>query len=372
MLTIGRRLRLLTLSAAAAVTAAGCSGTLSPENPDDIGSWMDVYDVPGATVAVINDFEVDYVEAHGVKSRDTGDPVTGTTLFQAASLSKGVSAVGVMSLVQAGSLSLDVYVNEYLTSWELPYNSLQDAEQVTLRRLLSHTAGTTVPGFRGYRYSEPMPGLIEVLDGSPPANSDPVVVAVLPGTRFQYSGGGYEVMEQAVRDVTGARYPDFLRQRVLLPIGMVHSTYEQPLPASLRDMAASGYYANGIAVPGGHHIYPEIAAAGLWTTAEDLARFLIELQLSLRGESNRVLTRENTEILLTEVVRDYALGFDLWTIKGQPYFGHSGANDGFRSRMVAHRAGGWGVVVLTNSDNGDKLASAVIQLIGEREGWPGF
>jgi CubicO group peptidase (beta-lactamase class C family) len=179
-------------------------------------------------------------------------------------------------------------------------------------------------------------------------------------------------MQQAVEDVTGASFPEFVRERVLLPAGMTRSTYEQPLPVPLRDSLPSGYYADGTPVPGGHHIYPEIAAGGLWTTPSDLARFLIELQLSLRGESNRILSRENAELALTEVKRDYGLGFDLWVHRGQPYFGHGGANDGFRGRMVAHRTAGYGVVILTNSDNGLELARAIVQLIGEREGWPGY
>ena len=353
--------------------ASGCSSALSPEDPSDIGSWMELYEVPGVSVAVIKDFELDYVEVHGVKSKVTREPVTVQTLFQAASLSKSVSAAGVMSLVQEGVVSLDTDINDYLISWQVPDNELQDSEKVTLRRLLSHTAGTTVSGFRGYRYTESVPSLIRILNGEPPANSAPIVVDRVPGSQFQYSGGGYVVMQQAVQDVTGASFPDFIRGRVLQPIGMDNSTYEQPLPASLRDSAASGYYANGVAVPGGHHIYPEIAAAGLWTTPTDLARFLMELQLSIRGESsNRVLSREKAEALLTEVKRDYALGFDLWTHRGQPYFGHSGANDGFRCRMVAHRTEGYGVVILTNSDNGLELSDAVVQLIGQRDGWPGY
>jgi len=357
---------------AAAVLTSGCNGTLSPENPDDIATWMALYDVPGATVAVINDFEIDYVELHGVMSRATGEEVTERTLFQAASISKGVSSTAVLTLMQDGIVSIDAPIGDYLVSWQLPYNELQDGKPVTLRRLMSHTAGTTVSGFRGYRYSEAVPTLVQILDGAPPANSAPIIVDLVPGSQFRYSGGGYEVLEQAVRDVTGMGYPDLIRQRVLLPIGMVSSTYEQPLPGFLLDRAASGYYADGVAVPGGHHIYMEMAAGGLWTTSDDVARFLIELQRSLQGETNRVLTPENTLLLLSEVKRNYALGFDLWLIHGQRYFGHSGANDGFRGRMLAHFTGGWGVVILTNSDNGNKLADAVVELIGEREGWPGF
>ena len=351
---------------------AGCSAALGPADATDIGSWMEFYDVPGVSVAVIKDFELDYLEVHGVKSRSTQEPVTEQTLFQAASLSKSVSSVGVMRLVQEGVVSLDADVNNYLTSWQVPDNALQSTEKVTLRRLLSHTAGTTVSGFRGYRYTESVPTLIQILNGEPPANSAAIVVDFVPGSDWRYSGGGYVVMDQAVRDVTGQTFPEFISERVLEPIGMGNSTYEQPLPQSLLDSAGSGYYASGIAVPGHHHIYPEIAAAGLWTTATDVARFLIELQLSLRGESNRVLSKENTELLLTKVENNYALGLALWSRRGQSYFGHSGANDGFRSTMVAHMTGGYGVVVMTNSDNGSDLYDAIVDLIGKREGWPGY
>lgn len=364
--------RVACIGTLASVVLAACSSTLSPEDPSDIASWMELYDVPGASVAVINDFELDYVEVHGVKSRATGEPVTDRTLFQAASMSKGVAAAGVVSLAQDGVVSLHAEVDDYLTSWELPYNSLQESEKVTLRRLLSHTAGTTVSGFRGYRYTEPVPTLIQILNGEPPANSPPIVVDFVPGSDWRYSGGGYLVMQQAVQDVTDRSFPEFMRARVLEPTGMESSTYEQPLPTPLLNTAASGYYADGTPVPRGHHIYAEIAAGGLWTTSADLARFLIELQLSLRGESNRVLSKENVELLLAEVRNNYALGFNLWTIRGQRYIGHSGANDGFRGRMIAHFTDGHGVVILTNSDNGNLLSDAVIDLIGKREGWTGF
>ena len=358
--------------ALAIVAVAACGSATGPTDPADIASLIEYYEVPGVSVAVIDEFQLDYVEVHGVKSVTTLEPVTEETLFQAASLSKGVSATAVMSLVQAGAVSLDTEINDYLVQWKLTHNSFQDSEQVTLRRLLSHTAGTTVGGFRGYRYYEPVPSLIQILNGYPPANSPPIVVDLVPGSQFRYSGGGYLVMQQAVQDVTGLAYADYIRQRVLEPMGMSSSTYEHPLPDSLQDSAASGYYADGVAVPGGHHIYPEVAAASLWTTSSDLARFLIELQLSFRGESNRVLSVENAELLVTEVKRDYGLGFDLWNHRGRPYFGHDGANDGFRCRMVASRSLGYGVVILTNSDRASEMFDALVTLIGEREGWPGY
>jgi CubicO group peptidase (beta-lactamase class C family) len=277
-----------------------------------------------------------------------------------------------MRLVQDGKVFLDADINTYLTSWQVPDNEFVSTEKVTLRRILSHSAGTTVHGFRGYRYSEPSPTLIQVLNGAPPANSAPIVVDFVPGSDQRYSGGGYVVMQQALMDIEGATFPEIMRETVLQPIGMANSTFEQPLPESRLSSASAGHHSNGGVVPGDHHVYPEMAAAGLWTTPTDLARFLIELQLSLRGESNQVLSRELVELMLTEVGGGFGLGFAVWSHGGERYFGHGGANEGFRCFMVAHRSRGFGVVVLTNSDDGADLADAVVELIGEREGWPGY
>ncbi len=358
------------------VLVAGLSGCgddgVGPVDTTDIGSLTELYGVPGVSVAVIRDFQIDYVEVHGVASRSTQEPVTASTLFQAASISKPVSAVAALRFVQEGKLALDTDINDYLTSWQVPENEFTASEKVTLRRLLSHTAGTTVHGFRGYRYTESVPTLIQVLNGAPPANSAPIVVDYTPGSDSRYSGGGYIVMQQALIDIEATTFPEIMSGTVLQPIGMTNSTFEQPLPELQLESASAGHYSNGQVVPGDHHVYPEMAAAGLWTTPRDLARFLIELQLSLQGQSNQVLDQELVELMLTEVSGGFGLGFAVWSNRGEPYFGHGGANEGYRCFMLAHRSLGFGVVVMTNSDNGSDLADAVIELIGEREGWPGY
>ena len=229
------------VAAASTILSSACRDSTGPSDRDDIGAWMDFYDVPGVSVAVIKDFALDYVEVHGVKSRDSGEPVSAHTLFQAASLTKGVSAMGVVSLAQDEVVSLDADVDDYLTSWQVPENAYQAVEKVTLRRLLSHTAGTTVHGFRGYRYTEAWPTLVQILNGEPPANSPPVVVERVPGSAFSYSGGGYEIADLVVRDVTGSTFAEFIGDRVLDPLGMSESTFEQPLPAAWLGLAASGY-----------------------------------------------------------------------------------------------------------------------------------
>src|SRR5262249_44860467 len=150
-----------------------------------------------------------------------------------------------------------------------PANQFTKEQKVTLRRIMSHSAGLTVHGFPGYAVGEPVPSLVEILDGKKPANTPPIVVDILPGSQFRYSGGGYTIMQLIMTDVTGQPFPDLMQQLVLRKAGMDHSTYEQPLPAPLSAKAASGYRADGKLVPGKYHTYPEMAAAGLWTTPTD-------------------------------------------------------------------------------------------------------
>lgn len=241
--------------------------------------------VPGASVAVINDGAIEWAKGYGVAETGASAPVTPRTLFQAASISKPVAALAALRLVERGLLSLDEDVNARLVSWKVPENELTTTEKVTLRRLLSHTAGLTVHGFGGYPADAAVPTVVELLDGEKPANSAAVRVDVVPGSAWRYSGGGYTVMQQLVVDVAGKPFPVLLDELVLGPLGMADSTYEQPLPEDRRGAAASGHRSDGGLLPGRYHTYPEMAAAGLWTTPSDLARFLIEIHKGLGWRS---------------------------------------------------------------------------------------
>lgn len=353
----------------------GCSNDspVNSESGNEVPSLMDQYNVRGVSLAIIRNYQVDEIQVYGVKNASTRELVTEQTLFQAASISKSVSAMGALSLVQDGSIELHNNINEYLTSWQVPENIYTSQEKVTLARLLSHTGGLTVHGFRGYRLNEEVPTLLELLDGSPPSNSNSIRVNVIPGTIQRYSGGGYCIMQQAVIDLTQETFPDFLSNTILEPLELSNSTFEQPLPDEMSGQAATGYYSNGLPVTGDYHTYPELAAAGLWTTPTDLAKFLIELQLSLQENSNLVLNQNMTELMITPVLDSgYGLGISRHNVNGEYYFGHGGANEGFRCMMLAHMTDGVGIVVMTNSDNGGALANDVIQLIGEQEEWPGY
>jgi CubicO group peptidase (beta-lactamase class C family) len=265
---------------------------------------MELYKIPALSMAVIENYKIVWAKAYGVTDVGTSKSVTTKTLFQAGSISKPVAAVGALSLVEKGQLALDESVNQKLKSWKVPENEFTKTEKVSLRRILSHTAGLTVHGFPGYDVDAPLPTLVQILNGEKPANTEPIRVDIVPGTQERYSGGGVTIEQQLVMDVTGKPFPEFMRANVLEKVGMTDSSYEQPLPHERASRTAAGSYADGKAVHGRWHIYPEMAAAGLWTTPTDLAKFAIEVALSKHGRANHVLSEAMTKTMLTPVMAE--------------------------------------------------------------------
>jgi CubicO group peptidase (beta-lactamase class C family) len=329
---------------------------------------MKTYNVPGLSVAVIEDFKIIWAKAYGTIGSDNKTPVNTKTLFQAGSISKPVAATGALVLVQQGQLSLDKNVNEILKSWKLPDNEFTKEQKVTLRRLMSHTAGTTVHGFPGYDIDEPVPVVVQVLNGEKPANTEPVRVEYVPGTKEQYSGGGITIEQLMMTDVTGKKFPALMQETVLGEIGMNDSSYEQPLPAARAALTANGTASDGTPIHGRWHVYPEMAAAGLWTTPTDLAKFGIEIAQSRNGKSNKVLTQKTVEEMLTPVMDEAGLGFfvDKNTL-GQ--FGHSGADEGFQAILRMNWQTGKGIAIMANSDNGIDVAILFLRSVAKEYGW---
>jgi len=333
---------------------------------------MKHYKVPGVSVAVIKDYKVEWAKGYGVKDSDTSEPVTTETLFQAGSISKSVNAMVALKKVEQGKISLDENINDKLTSWKLPDNEFTAKHKVTLANLLSHTGGLTVHGFPGYTPGEPLPTLPQVLDGASPANTPAVRVNLEPGTKYRYSGGGITIAQLAIMDIEKKPYPQIARETVLGPLGMTSSTYEQPLPAETRKKTASGYRPDGKAVDGKIHVYPEMAAAGLWTTPTDLAKFAIEVQLSLQGKSNKVLSQSTTSKMVTPFIEDFVgFGFFLQKRGSATYFGHDGADEGFRAQLLVNRDKGYGAAVMVNSDNG-QIIEEIFRSIAKEYGWDDF
>jgi CubicO group peptidase (beta-lactamase class C family) len=337
------------------------------DKTSNIEERMKFYGVPGVSIAVIKDNKIVWSKGYGIMDKETNEPVTTKTLFQAGSISKPVAAYGAMKAVESGKVNLTEDVNNYLTTWKIPDNEFTKEKKVTLEQLLSHTAGLTVHGFLGYSPDLQVPTLVQVLDGTPPANSPPIRVDKVPGGNFRYSGGGYTVMQQMMIDVYGKAYPEIEKELVLAPLHMDNSTYEQPLDPEKIKMAATGYLPNHEQTKGKRHTYPEMAAAGLWTTAEDLAKFLIDMQLAVKGESKN-LSQETAMRMLTAVDAGYALGFGVDDRRDFGYFGHGGWDEGFSSDMKAHRDKGYGVVVLTNS-NFPPFINEVIRSVARAYNW---
>ena len=331
---------------------------------------MTELNVPGVSVAVIHKGRIEWAHGFGV-TRTGGPPVTPDTLFQAASISKPVFALAVLHLVDEGKLQLDANVNDYLKSWKVPDNEFTTGKKVTLRGILSHSAGLNVHGFAGYASNAPLPTTIQILDGTPPANSPAVRVEAIPGSRYQYSGGGYVVAQQLLSDVTGVPLPKFMRDTVLMPLGMNRSTYEQPLPAARASEVAMPYEQGGKPVDGGPHSYPEMAPAGLWTTPTDLARYALGVQAALAGKSKRVISAATARAMLTPVLQTHGLGPLTGGSTARKFFTHNGGNSGYRCLLVAYEDGE-GAIVMTNSDGGGQLMGEVMRTIAHIYQWPDF
>lgn len=330
------------------------------------------YKVPGLSVAVINDGKIEWARGYGVVEKDGSQPITPATLFLAGSISKPVAALAALRLVEQGKLSLDEDVNLKLKTWRVPENEFTKEQKVTLRRLLSHSAGLTVHGFPGYAVDAPLPTLVQVFNGEKPANTGAIRVDIVPGSRWRYSGGGYTVMQQLVMDVTGKPFPEVTRELVLAPAGMRQSTYENPLPKAREVEAATAHLANGEKVKGRWHTYPEMAAAGLWTTASDLARYAIEVQRSLAGQS-KIISREMAQQMVTVQMGSSGLGPALENPgKASARFGHGGVDEGFEASLIAYCRGGQGAVVMMNANRALPLADELIRAVAKEYNWPEY
>ena len=313
---------------------------------------MKQFHVKGVSIAVINNYKIEWIKGYGYADEEEGRKVDVNTLFQAASISKTINSLGFMKLVQLGSIDLDKDINTYLKSWKFPYDSISKHKIITSRNLLSHSAGLGVSGFMGYERNGPIPDIVQVLDGISPANSKPVRSIKAPGLEFDYSGGGTVVSQLILTDTSGKSYEEFMKKEVFEPLQMTHSTY------SLKNDTlniASGYYSDGKKVKGKYHLYPEYSAAGLWTTPEDLAKYMIECQLALKGKSEKVLTQKYMEERFTPVVNykesKVALGVFHRYKNGVYYFNHNGGNEGFTCASYGSLDKGYGVVVMTNTNN---------------------
>lgn len=388
-----RSFQRLAVGALAALLAAGAALAQSPEveariqrvtqgllpstrvagrtyEPQTLEALMAETGVPAVSIAVINDGRIEWAHAWGLADVAAGRAATPETLFQAASISKPVAATAALTMVEDGLLSLDTPVNAVLTGWTVPENTFTAGHPVTLRQLLTHTAGLTVHGFPGYADGEPVPTVEQILNGTPPANTAAVVVDQTPGSAQRYSGGGFTVAQLLMTQTANQPFPALMQARVLGPAGMTASAYDQPLADARRELAATGYDGQGEAITGRYHTYPELAAAGLWTTPTDLARWVMALSDAWAGRSEVLLDQDTARAMLTRDPFGWGLGVGVGE-GAELEFSHGGANEGYRCFVIGLPGKGQGLVVMTNGDNGQAVLNAVILAVAGEYGWTG-
>ncbi len=340
-------------------------------DPFTMAELMDRLHVPAVSVAVIKDYKIHWAKAWGIADLTTAAPATTETMFQAASISKPIAAMASLKAIQDGKFTLDQDANTILKSWKIPPSDFLRDHPVTPRELMSHTSGTDDGfGFPGYPPAAPMPTIPQMLNGQSPSNVPKTTWARPPMTGSKYSGAAVMIEQLVLTDAVNKPFVEIMRDWVLGPIGMTNSTYEQPLPPSREKQAARAHSAAGKPMGAQWHVYPELAAAGLWTTPTDLAKFAIELQLELAGKSQRVLNQKTAQEMVTPVgVGPFAVGFIIEKDGEGWYFTHSGGNWGFQCDLYAHRSKGYGVAVMTNSDVGGRLCREIRDRVARAYEW---
>ncbi len=327
----------------------------------NIEERMSALGIPGVSIAVLENGEVSWAKGYGLADSTGNRRVSTETMFLAGSVSKPVAATRALQLAEQGVINLDSNVNAYLSSWKLPENEFTEKEKVTTRRILNHTAGLTVWGFPGYDKGDTIPDVADVLDGK--GNTDAVRVYKVPGESWMYSGGGYTLMQLMITDIEQKPFPEIMQEQVLDPLGMTSSTFENPLPAKYHGVAATGYRADGAEVEGKWPIYPEMAAAGLWTTPSQLILWAKEFQRIYQKQQNGLLKKETVNEMLTPGKNNHGLG----PVISEHTFSHGGADEGFRTQLTAWKDSPHAVVVMVNSDNGSIIQEIMLSIAKEYE-----
>lgn len=333
---------------------------------------MEHYNIPGVSITIILDGDIQHTLTHGhttSSNQENAQSLDKETLFQAASISKPVATIGLMQLVEKHNIDIDLPVNTFLKTWKIPENRFTEKTPVTVRHLLTHTGGTTVGGFNGYHTSSPIPNTAQILDGTPPSNSDPVVVDTIPGSIWRYSGGGYTIIEKLVEDLSGQTFEEYMNENVFNPLGNVRSTFTQPLPEHLHSNIAFGHKGDGNVVDGKWHNFPEKAAAGLWTTPHDLAQINLSFLRALRGSKDEIISPKSAMMMMTSHKNNWGLGFSLIGTKDSLWFSHGGSNYGYRCNMFTSPNKNAGVVIMTNGNRGAGLYSEILRSISKVYNW---
>jgi CubicO group peptidase (beta-lactamase class C family) len=328
---------------------------------------MSYYNIPGVSIAVIHNGKIDWAKGYGVIEAGSQKPVTNFTLFEAASVSKPITAITTMVLAQKGLLDLDAPIDNYLKSWHVPASTFSARTAPTARQIMCHHAGFNVEFVSGYTKDEAIPSLVQILNGSPPSNTPAVVLTQTPGKNFKYSAGGFLVLQQALIDQSQNEFWSVANNKVFRPLAMRSMSFIQPTMIRPTPGLAKGHGFDG--QPTAKRIYPEQSAAGLITTPTDLGLIILEIQDAL-NDHGKLLKKATAQQILTQQDDKPAigLGFFLAGKNANLRFSMDGWNYGYTCRMVGFAHRGEGAVVMTNGDNG-ALMFEVLDAIAKAYGW---
>ncbi|WP_439636042.1 serine hydrolase domain-containing protein [Oceanicaulis sp.] len=328
------------------------------------------YGVPGVAVAVIEDGEVIYAQGFGVLQSGSDERVTADTVFSAGSVSKMATALMTLNLVQSGMMELDADISQALPYWSPEAGSPYADTPLTVRMLLSHTGGLNLHGFADFMPGEALPTRAQTLNGQAPARHDPLRIEARPGMSYRYSGGGYTLLEGLVAEATSASFEDAAQSILFDPLDMNRSSFANPLPEDHANIAKA-HDRNGApaALPRGYEAFPEMAASGLWTSANDLGRMTAEMINAYRGQSPYLHPILGQEMMTRVAPSEHGLGPRLEGRGDGFLFHHGGANNSYRAWMEGHLATGDGLVVLTNGANGNDLAVEIRNAMNDVMGW---
>ena len=336
-----------------------------------LSQWMEALAVPGVSIAVIDDYRIAWAKGYGVTTLGAqGFPVTQETIFQAASIAKPLAALAMLRHVERGSFELDTDINDYLRSWRLPDSELQGGEKATIRRLLAHTGGITPGGFQGYPRTAPLPSIVQVLEGVVPATNAPARVMSVPGAEVAYSGLGYSLLQLALEDRLHEPFEAVLQDTVVQPLQLGNSSFNPAFPETRAWRVSHGHIGAGLPLEGGWLVHPELAAAGLWTTPADLATLIIDVANSKRGGNGQLLSPGMARQMLSVHKDGMGLGFVVRDGDTHGYFAHSGGNEGYFAHFEMLADTGQGIVIMTNADAGQALASLIIASVANEYDWP--
>ena len=333
---------------------------------------MAAHHTPSVSVAVVDHGRIVWAKAYGLADVEAKRPATTDTLYEAGSNSKPITASAAVRMAQDGRLQLDRPINDQLKSWRIPDNAFTQGHPVTVRQVLTHTAGLTVSGFRGYGPGEQIPSVVQILEGKPPANTPAVVVDQTPGSAWRYSGGGYVLLQLLLSDVEGRGFPELMQTRVLSAVGMTSSAYEQPLAQARAGESATGYLANGQPIAGRFKVYPELAPAGLWSTPADMAHWAIALERAYNGEPSPLMSQASAKDMLTPGLGKFGMGIAILSTADGITFGHGGSDLGFKSEFFGWTKGEHAMVVMANGEDAMPVVEMLVQAMAQEYGWAGL